>query len=290
MTDWWHHRQIDRYFAGRLGASRELRMRRRLERCPRCRAHYGRHLVAEAALPGGDQRAADRLWRGIRRAQAAGDMQVAGSPRSQVPLGRRRWWATPAGRAAMAGAVLGAAVVVIGVRGGYRPFSQPRTTAEPVARGATEAPAAEPSIHLFRSVSAHAAEPVGDKPIRAGDGLLFAYSNPDPALTHLMVFAIDQTYAVHWYYPAYLHPGENPEAVSIHAGPSKVELGEEIRHDLRPGALAVYVLFLRESHRVLEIETLIRHVVEEPARSITTAVHLPVPGSVQSSILLEVEP
>jgi hypothetical protein len=144
---------------------------------------------------------------------------------------------------------------------------------------------------VFRSVSEHAAQPLAAGAlIHARDGLLFAYSNPDPALGYLMVFGIDQAYGVHWYYPAYLRPGENPEAVSAVAGGVGIELGEEIRHPLPAGPLLVYALFLREPHRVLEIESLVRTNIAEPRRAFDGSVRLPVPGSIQTSIILEVAP
>jgi hypothetical protein len=164
----------------------------------------------------------------------------------------------------------------------------------PVARGGALDVAGAPAIHVFRSVSAHAAEPIGTGPIRAGDGLLFAYTNPDPQLTHLMIFAVaptdTQAVAVRWYYPAYRQLGENPEALAILPGTAGMELGEEIHHPLSPGPVRIYALFLREPHRVLEIESLIQKVIEEPRRPVTEETWLPLPGSMQSSLLVQVTP
>ena len=289
MIHWWHDRHIDHYFAGRIGMRAETRVRRRLGRCAACRAYYQRHLVAEAAMPEGEARALDRLWHGI--------LAASGRPR---PPGRGAWAATGASapapfsssrtRLAWAGALAGALMVAIVGIFGRQALMPRKIPAEPVARGALPATAPLPAIHIFRSVSEHAAEPVGAGPIHAHDGLLFAYTNPDPGLSHLMVFSVDQDYAVHWYYPAYQHPGEDPIALAILPGATGMELGEEIRHDLRPGPVRVYALFLRGPRRVLEIEAMVRRLIEEPHLPVSRETPLPVPGSVQSSVLLEVEP
>jgi hypothetical protein len=253
-------------------------MRARLGRCASCRARYRRHLIVEAAMPAGDERALARLWRGIARAGG-----IAAPP--TVPARSSR------ARLAFAAALAVAAILAIAIR---LPRDPHRPVTEPVARGGGLDVAGAPAIHVFRSVSAHAAEPIGDGPIRAADGLLFAYTNPDPRLTHLMIFAVaptdTQAVAVHWYYPAYRQLGENPEAMAIVPGTTGMELGEEIRHPLRPGPARIYALFLREPHRVLEIEALVQKAIEEPHRPVTEETQLPLPGSVQSSLLVQVTP
>ena len=63
---------------------------------------------------------------------------------------------------------------------------------------------------------------------------------------------------MHWYYPAYRALGEDPAAIPILPGTTGIELGEEIRQRAAPGTARIYALFLREPHRVLEIEALVR--------------------------------
>ena len=126
--------------------------------------------------------------------------------------------------------------------------------------------------------------------MHSGDGLLFAYSNPLPTLTRLMVFAIDEANGVHWYYPAYVRAGEDPEAVPIITGAIGVELGEEIRHALPAGALRVYALFLPEPHRVLEIEGLAAALARAPGGAVAAEVKFPLAGCAQTSIPLRVSP
>ena len=267
MIHWWHRRRIDRYFAGRLDARGEAEMRGVLGRCAACRRHYQLHLVAEAATPAAGDPALDRLWRGIARA--------AGRPQESTTSPRRpaRW--------TLAAVVAAAAAWLVIVR--------PYRVADPVPRGAADA-ASGPVLHIFRPRSASTAQPISDGRIRTGDGLLFAYTNPDGAFTHLMVFAVDESYAVHWYYPAYEHAGDDPQAVPIVQTSEGVELREEIKHALRPGSVRLHALFLREPHRVLEIEAMIRDVVERPRRRIHEDVRLPIPGSILRSELLTVEP
>jgi hypothetical protein len=279
MTHWWHDRLVDDYFGERLQRRGEDRMRARLGRCASCRARYRRHLIVEAAMPGGDERALDRLWRGI--ASAGG---IATTTTTPARASRTRL--------AVAAALAVAAIVLIAIR--LPPRDPRRPSVDPVPRGGAIDVNGAPAIHVFRSVSAHAAEPIGSGPIRAGDGLLFAYTNPDPRLTYLMIFAVTPTethaVAVHWYYPAYRQLGENPEAVAILPGTTGMELGEEIRHPLRPGPVRIYALFLREPHRVLEIESMLQKTSEEPSRPVTEETLLPLTGSVQSSLLVQVTP
>jgi hypothetical protein len=282
MTHWWHDRLVNDYFGGRLRVRGEDRMRARLGRCASCRARYRRHLIVEAAMPAGDQGALDRLWQGIAR-----DGGIAPGSAAQAPSSRARF----ALRGALAVAAA-AGILAIAIR--LPSHDSRRSIVDPVSRGGALYVTGTPAIHVFRSVGEHAAEPIGAGPIRAGDGLLFAYTNPDPQLTHLMIFAVapadGQTVAVHWYYPAYRQLGEDPQAMTILPGTTGMELGEEIRHPLRPGPVRIYALFLREPHQVLEIESMIRQVIEEPHRPVTEETRLPLPGSVQSSVLVQVTP
>jgi hypothetical protein len=163
-------------------------------------------------------------------------------------------------------------------------------SSEPVARG-DEGAVTPPALHVFRSVSRHTTAPLANgATIGAREGLLFAYSSLDPTFTHLMIFAVDSRYGVHWYYPAYLRPGDDPPAIPIAPGRVGVELGEEIRHELPPGPMRVIALFLREPRGVLEIEELVRAQLAEPRRSLEDDSPLPVRGAAQASIMLHVTP
>jgi hypothetical protein len=279
MTCWRHGRVVDRYFEGRLDATGEARMRARLPRCARCRARYERQLAVEAALAGGDDApAADRLWRGI---QSAID-RTASVPVGMSAPRAARW--LPIGAAAV-----GAVVILIAALPRSPSPTHAPTSSEPVARG--DEGAVPPALHVFRSVSPHTTAPLASgATIGAREGLLFAYSSLDPAFTHLMIFAVDARYGVHWYYPAYLRPGDDPPAIPIAPGRAGVELGEEIRHELPPGPMRVIALFLREPRSVLEIEELVRAQLAEPRRPLEDDSPLPVRGAAQTSMMLRVTP
>ncbi len=235
MWHWLERRKIDRYFGGRLGSAPEARMRQHIGACAACRGRYEKQLVAEAALPDGELRSEDRLWKGIAAAAGGPATTVGGSaPRFVVPA-----------------LVLAAAAAVILV-------STPlvRRSTEPVERG-SRAPAPAPALHLYRTLPQGGSEPIVDR-IRSGDGLLVAYSNPGDAARWLMVFAVDRSCRVYWFYPAYDRPGENPTAIAIRTFESGVELREEIRHDYESPDLRVYGLFLATPMKVLEVEDVVR--------------------------------
>ncbi len=89
--------------------------------------------------------------------------------------------------------------------------------------------------------------------MRASDGLAFTVSNGGPSpFSHLMIFAVTPGGDVHWYWPAFVDPATDPKAIPIGAG--GVDLREVVRHDLRPGSLTVYLLFLRAPLAVSDVE------------------------------------
>jgi hypothetical protein len=243
--------RLDRAFAGATAPA----LRAHLARCQGCQRRYLRHLVAEAALPDGDERAATRLWR---------DIQTAAATR---PSARR--WAWPVAVAAAASLLL-----VIGLRD------------RPTPRGG-DGPAPPPALHLFRNVGGRA-EPLADR-VHAPDGLLFAYSNPGAGYSHLMVFALDPQGRIYWFYPAYQHPGDDPQAVPIASGRSGVELREEIQQPLHPGPLRLFALFLPGPERVLAVEAAVARAYR-PGDSLDLERKVGPPLARQESWLLEVLP
>jgi hypothetical protein len=279
-----HGTDVARYFEGQLDGPSEANMRARLAACEACRALYERQLVVEAALLGTGA-ATERLWRGVQR--AAGRPESRGEDRAGTPREPALPRSKPR-RFAVAVAALGAAAILLIAIPRLDHTPRRRSVSEPVARGGA---AAAPALHVFRSVSEHAAEPLGEgTAIHAREGLLFAYSNFDASLTRFMAFGIDGDYRVHWYYPAFERAGEDPQAIAIAAGREGVELGEEIRHDLPLGPLRVVGLFLREPHGVQEIEALVNARIADPRRPLGAAAPLPIPGAVEVSVMLRVVP
>jgi hypothetical protein len=265
-----HTRRLDRAFAGELEVGALVALRAHLAGCEPCQRRYERHLIAEAALPDGEERAAARLWREVTAIAALPER--AGS---RLPTRLRRWL-IPATLAA-AGLLL-----LLGRPGDDDPAFTPR--------GGVVAPGGPaPALHLFRAAAGGAPEPAGDR-IHATDGLLFAYSNPGAAYSHLMVFALDEQQRVYWYYPAYERAGEDPEAVPLERGRSGVELGEVIRHPLPAGQVRLFALFLDRPLRVLAVEAAVA--ASYGAGRVPPAQDLPlgVAGARQESRLLEVRP
>jgi hypothetical protein len=269
-----HKHQIDRTFGGASPPATPARLLRRIWRCAACRVRYERHLLLERALPDGRSRSEDRLWRSIVASAHAAD--AAGGIRTVA-----RRFLHPA--VLLAGGALALALFV-----SRRPDTQPES-ALPVARGEAADTKSPPTLHLFRTVGDHETEPV-DRSIRADDGILFAYSNPGADLAYLMVFAVDAHGGVHWYYPAYERPGDNPAATPIRTRALGVELGEEIRHSLPPGPLRVFALFLPRPMFVDEIERIVGEAWMKRGQSLRNLEALPVSEGQQLSQLLEVTP
>jgi hypothetical protein len=275
-----HVRQIDRYFAGRLRPAAATEMLRRLWRCGACRVRYERHLLHERALPDGQARQQERLWGSIIASAGTAARPSRSRPPATKVEGQSLRSLSLLGAGALAGALLLAAV---GPRG--------KTVSGPVARGTPVEEAGAPTVHLFRTVGDHQTEPVAGT-IHADDGILIAYSNPGAELSYLMVFAVDAQGGVHWYYPAYEQPGQNPAAPAIRTHALGVELGEEIRHALPAGSLRMVALFLRRPLKVEEVEGMVSEAWRSHGGSLVALETLPLPleDGQQLSRLLEVTP
>jgi hypothetical protein len=262
-----HRVEIDRYFRGRLGKQATARMLGRLGRCQRCRVRYHRNLLFERVGPDGEERAADRLWTSIVEAA-----QPGGTPPSRrAKVGRSLSALLLVGGAA-------AALMLLVLRG-----------SDPVPRGRPGGAAPAPAIYLYRSVAGRQAEALAGQ-LRAADGILVAYSNPTDDLKYLLVFAVDPSGKVFWYYPAYEKAGDDPPAVPIRTRAEAVELGEEIRHQLAPGPLRMWAVFLPRPWRVIDVERMVRRETAEKRRTIRDLSRLPFGEGTQSSLLLEVTP
>ena len=95
--------------------------------------------------------------------------------------------------------------------------------------------------------------------LRAGDGLLFSYTNLGPRpLDYVMIFSVDARGEVRWFHPAYERAGANPASIPAARGEANVPLAEIIHHDFAPGPLTIYTLFTMRPLHVLEVEALVR--------------------------------
>jgi hypothetical protein len=256
-----HGDLVERYFAGDAGPRATRKMFDRIWICAACRARYERQLLFERVRPDGRERRERRMWGSVTSAAAA-PARAAAAVWSPI-------------RAAVLVASLAVAAIVVA----------PRRSAAPVARGGSGV--VTPSLHLYRTRSGQSEEVRGE--IRSDDGVLVAYSNPSD-LGYLMVFAVDTNGDVHWYYPAYERPGEDPAAVPIRTQAFGVELGEEIRHTLPAGDLRMFALFLPAPMHVAEAETMIGQEFLRANRSVRALTSVPVSSGDQTSILLTVRP
>lgn len=94
---------------------------------------------------------------------------------------------------------------------------------------------------------------------RVADGLVFSYTNLGPQpFDHLMVFGVDASGAVRWFFPAYDREGTNPESIAIKRGDADMPLPDVVRHDFASGPLAIHAVFSDGALRVLDVEAAVR--------------------------------
>lgn len=153
------------------------------------------------------------------------------------------------------------------------------------AKSAGTAPAAAPErwagISAYRVVGGRAPERVGSR-ISRDDGLLFTYTNLGPQpFTHLMIFAVDASGQVRWFYPAYQQAGTNPASIAIQTN-ANVPLAEVVRHPFAAGPATVHALFSRRPVHVEEVEAWL---AKQPGPNSA----LPWPDTYRQVVLLSVE-
>jgi hypothetical protein len=241
-------------------------------------------------LPDGGARQQERLWQSILASARLASARPASVP-AETPLSKAVPTTLRVGRrsfrplALLGSGALAGVLLLVAVGGHFERVSGP------VARGTAREETGAPNVHLFRTIGDRQTEPVAGT-IHQDDGILIAYSNPGAELPYLMVFAVDAQGAVHWYYPAYEQPGQNPSAPAIRTRALGVELGEEIRHALPVGPLRMVTLFLRRPLRVKEVEDVVSEGWRSHGRSVTALETLPIPSEdgEQLSRLLEVTP
>ncbi|HET9959983.1 MAG TPA: hypothetical protein VFQ61_36070 [Polyangiaceae bacterium] len=128
----------------------------------------------------------------------------------------------------------------------------------PKSNGAQLEGARWAGVHVFRVAGQAAPEPLGAR-LKSGDGLVFTYTNLGAhPFRYLMIFAVDASDQVHWFYPAYESVGEDPVSIPIAGGLASAALGELVQHDFAEGPLFVYALFTNVPARVLQVEAWLR--------------------------------
>ncbi len=122
------------------------------------------------------------------------------------------------------------------------------------------------------------------------DGLLFAYSNVGPRpYSFLMIFAVDQTGNLFWYYPAYEEKGANPQSIPIVKGRTRVQLRQLVRQKLSEGPLIIFSVFSRQPYPVRKVEALFHFLAEQGWWRIEEPPKLPIPWAVQRTQRVEVK-
>jgi hypothetical protein len=124
-----------------------------------------------------------------------------------------------------------------------------------------------------------------DEQLTAQDDLVFSYANLGPApFDYLMIFAVDASGKVYWFYPAYERQDTDPPAVAIQKSASEAPLPDLIHHDFAYGPLSIYGLFARHPLRVSQVEAWLG----EHGGRITSVT--PLPETSLHSVTLRVEP
>lgn len=197
-----------------LGARKRARLRRHLDRCPRCRGLYAQGLIAERALlPAYDAAGQPDYLQSSPRARARAVERLLDAV-DPAPARPRRWrWA-----GVIAGAAVAAAVAAAGLLLWLRPgpeLAPPLRFMGPdgalVARGAGHVrPAAGVDLRLIclaRADDGWRPRELADGDPCGGDEVLFlAYTALRPALDHLFIIGQDPADPSARYYP---RPGDD---------------------------------------------------------------------------------
>lgn len=218
--------KVDAHFALRISPEEERALRAHLPGCAECTARYERQLELSRALPGAPS-AEDRLGAALGFAPAP----------ARAPS--RRWW--------WVGALVPiAAVLVLFFRA---PVDDGFT-----ARGADAGVLSWLEVYV---VSPQSKPRPASGVMQASDALAFAYRNPD-GHQWLMVYGVDASGEVRWYYPEWSDPNADPAAVSISSGHEVRELSSAVAHPLPAGRFVVHAVFLDAPKTVRAIEGLLR--------------------------------
>ncbi len=155
---------------------------------------------------------------------------------------RAIWWS-----AGLATAVAAVAVALV-----IAPWRS-HEPGEPRAKGGA---ASDPDRWVGIALRTGGGEPIGERIPRGELAITYTNLGPRP-YSHLMVFAVDATGEVRWFYPAWQDAAANPTAIAIEAGVADRLLPDAVEHPFPPGGVVVCGLFLRRAASVREIEAAI---------------------------------
>lgn len=229
-------RRIDDHFSGVIDADDERAMRAHVASCESCRAYYRRRVLLAKLDPAS-------LGAEARLVQGLGLLREP-TRRPAYPLA-----------VSTAGVLLVAAALVLFVRSRAHDDGFTARGGGPSSLVGVEASEEESSIQVYRV-------PRGSDPrlahdvVGRNDELAFAYANVRDN-KRLMIFGLDETKRIYWFFPAWTSDTENPVAVAIEPGPEPHELREAIGHHFEGSRLEIHALFLDEPLTVRQVEAMI---------------------------------
>lgn len=230
---------LDAPSTGRGRAGDERALWQHLRGCEACRNRYRAHSLLETLDDPHGVRARERIARSV-------------FPQARKRAGGWAWW----GAAGLAAASLALLVVRPSLPDGHHvQDGQDGQDQAFRARGQASQPQDPgPSLLVFRIPQDGPPVRAGST-LRAGEALAFSYVNGTGGDDRLMVFGVDATGRVHWFWPAWNRQDEDPTALPIRQATAPIELGESVRHDLIPGTLTIHGLFTSHPYRVREVES-----------------------------------
>lgn len=234
-------RDLGRLLDGELTENRAAELRDHLRACPGCSAELDaqRRLVGfvSADIPGSPGDGAVEAV--MRRLEVAAD--PAGRPVTRPRL--RQVLAALATASALA-----SLAIVLHSRG-------TRDEGEFSARGAAVTWARKIGVEVWALEDAPRRLGAGDR-LASGVPLVVSFSNVDPAPAYLLAFALDDRGEVHWVYPAFLDPRDDPASVRLDASVVQRTLPEAVTlEDVPAGSLRFVLVVTRDPLRVSSIES-----------------------------------
>lgn len=229
-----------------------------LAACPRCaqRAQALRRLVA--ALPGAGPARED--------ARFVPEVLQRLEQRRERRLSARRFQVRAPRFAALAALAAAAAVAVFFVDGGRRTDEArgfvPRGGSSSSATGGAPAPRAAPlGLRVYRhsgGLQDERLELTEAATVRTGDGFSFELWNTTERPMQALLFGVDASAALHWFYPAWAGPDERPVSLSVPAHTGRIALPEGVTPEaVAPGRFVIIAVFSAEVLAAQRFEELV---------------------------------
>lgn len=263
LRRWLAHRAapaaIHDHFQAGLSPRRERALRAHLVECGLCRALYDCELLLE-----GEGAEAART----RRRRLGASLFPEAAARARVP--RRAF--------ALAAAV---AVVLLAVLWLRPPQREPRE------KGGLMDGSRRVSVSIYRR-GARGLVPAREA-IESGQPLAFAYSNEAAeGYDRLLLFALDESWSVYWFYPAWTDPRAVPTGgFPIQRGADH-ELPDQVAHRYEGSRLFIVALFTRRHELgVREVEAAVEELRRRGER-LERLAHFPLAGTGQHILSLRV--